>query len=75
MRSTTTDLGFIKHVQHPFTPHQASNPNNYGRALLSVPSQAIAPNPHSSHQFAEHLDHYGNEPTTFLNRIIVVQDT
>jgi hypothetical protein len=28
------------------TPHQAPNPNNYGRAILSSPPQAIAPNPH-----------------------------
>jgi hypothetical protein len=30
------------------TPHQAHNPNNYGRALLSAPPQAIAPNPHTN---------------------------
>jgi hypothetical protein len=29
-------------------PHQAHNPNNYGRALLSAPPQAIAPNPHTN---------------------------
>jgi hypothetical protein len=29
-------------------PHQAPNPNNYGRALHSAPPQAIAPSPHSS---------------------------
>jgi hypothetical protein len=28
------------------SPHQDSNSNNYGRALLSVPPQAIAPNLH-----------------------------
>jgi hypothetical protein len=27
-------------------PHQASNPNNYERALLIAPPQAIEPNPH-----------------------------
>jgi hypothetical protein len=30
------------------TPHQAHNTNNYGRALLSAPPQAIAPNPHTN---------------------------
>jgi hypothetical protein len=30
------------------TPHQAHNPNDYGRALLSAPPQAIAPNPHTN---------------------------
>jgi hypothetical protein len=30
------------------TPHQAYNTNNYGRALMSVPPQAIAPNPHTN---------------------------
>jgi hypothetical protein len=29
-------------------PHQAHNPNNYGRALLSAPPQAIAPNLHKN---------------------------
>jgi hypothetical protein len=29
-------------------PHQAHNPNNYGRALMSAPPQAIAPNPHTN---------------------------
>jgi hypothetical protein len=29
-------------------PHQARNPNNYGRALMSDPPQAIAPNPHTN---------------------------
>jgi hypothetical protein len=29
-------------------PNQAPNPKNYGRALLSVPPQAIAPNPHTN---------------------------
>jgi hypothetical protein len=29
-------------------PHQAPNPNNYGRALLSANPQAIAPNPHTN---------------------------
>jgi hypothetical protein len=32
----------------PPKPHQAYNPNNYGRALMSVPSQTIAPNPHTN---------------------------
>jgi hypothetical protein len=35
-------------IFHTPTPHQAPNPNSYGRALLSVPPQAIAPNPHTS---------------------------
>jgi hypothetical protein len=30
------------------TPHQAPNPNNYERALLIAPPQAIAPNPHTN---------------------------
>jgi hypothetical protein len=30
------------------SPHQAPNPNDYGRALLSAPPQAIAPNPHTN---------------------------
>jgi hypothetical protein len=30
------------------TPHQAHNPNKYGRALMSNPPQAIAPNPHTN---------------------------
>jgi hypothetical protein len=30
------------------TTHQDANPNNYGRALLSAPPQAIAPNPHTN---------------------------
>jgi hypothetical protein len=29
-------------------PHQAHNPNNYGRALMSALPQAIAPNPHTN---------------------------
>jgi hypothetical protein len=29
-------------------PHHAHNPNNYGRALMSAPSQAIAPNPRTN---------------------------
>jgi hypothetical protein len=29
-------------------PHQAHNPNNYGRAPMSAPPQAIAPNPHTN---------------------------
>jgi hypothetical protein len=29
-------------------PISAHNPNNHGRALMSVPSQAIAPNPHTN---------------------------
>jgi hypothetical protein len=29
-------------------PHQGHNPNNYGRALLSAPPQAITPNPHTN---------------------------
>jgi hypothetical protein len=28
--------------------YQAPNPNNYGRALMSAPPQAIAPNPHTN---------------------------
>jgi hypothetical protein len=35
---------------YPPTPHQAPNPNNYGRALLSALPQAIAPNPHTNFQ-------------------------
>jgi hypothetical protein len=31
-------------------PHQAYNPNNYRRALMSAPSQAITPNPHTNLQ-------------------------
>jgi hypothetical protein len=30
------------------TPHESRNPNNYGRALLSVLPQAIASNPHTN---------------------------
>jgi hypothetical protein len=29
-------------------PHQAPNPNNYGRALLSASPQATAPNPYTN---------------------------
>jgi hypothetical protein len=29
-------------------PHQAHNPNNYGRALMSALPQAITPNPHTN---------------------------
>jgi hypothetical protein len=29
-------------------PNQAPSPNNYERALLSAPPQAIAPNPHTN---------------------------
>jgi hypothetical protein len=29
-------------------PHQVPNPNNYGRAIMSDPPQAIAPNPHTN---------------------------
>jgi hypothetical protein len=29
-------------------PHKAHNPNNYGRALMSAPPQAIAPNPYTN---------------------------
>jgi hypothetical protein len=35
-------------IDLPPTPHQAHNPNNDGRALLSAPPQAIAPNPHTN---------------------------
>jgi hypothetical protein len=31
----------------PPTLHQAHNPNNYWRALMSAIAQAIAPNPHN----------------------------
>jgi hypothetical protein len=30
------------------TAHQAHNPNNYGRALISALLQATAPNPHTN---------------------------
>jgi hypothetical protein len=30
------------------TPHQAHNPNNYGRALISAILQAITPNPNTN---------------------------
>jgi hypothetical protein len=33
------------HSAYYFT---APNPNSYGRALMSVPPQAIAPNPHTN---------------------------
>jgi hypothetical protein len=29
-------------------PQHGHNPNNYGRALMSVSPQAIAPNPHTN---------------------------
>jgi hypothetical protein len=29
-------------------PQQGHNPNNYGRALMSAPPQAIAPNPYTN---------------------------
>jgi hypothetical protein len=31
----------------PAPPHQAPNPNNYERTLLSAAPQTIAPNPHT----------------------------
>jgi hypothetical protein len=36
------------YLEFSSTPHQAPNPNNYERALLSAPPQAIAPNPHTN---------------------------
>jgi hypothetical protein len=32
----------------PLTPHQAPNPNNYGRALMSAPPRTIAPKSHTN---------------------------
>jgi hypothetical protein len=36
--------------QGEYFTHFNCNPNNYGRALMSGPPQAIAPNPHTSRE-------------------------
>jgi hypothetical protein len=41
-------LCIFRYKYYSPTPHQAHNPNNHGRALLSAPPQAIAPNPHTT---------------------------
>jgi hypothetical protein len=38
----------VKEVEIVATPHQAHNPNNYGRALMSAIHQAITPSPHTN---------------------------
>jgi hypothetical protein len=42
-------LFIMQFLHSPVTSsHQAHNPNNYGRALMSAPPQATAPNPHTN---------------------------
>jgi hypothetical protein len=43
----TLVLSFV-YKYYPPMPHQAHNPNNYRRAILSAPPQDIAPNPHTN---------------------------
>jgi hypothetical protein len=51
MRHLTLQAGrsrVLDPIRYTTTPHQAHNPNNYGRALMSALPQAITPNPHTN---------------------------